>query len=156
MLYDMNVGGTLRAARKAAGLTQTELARLAGVPQSTVGRIEAGITMPRIDMCMRLLALCGWTLDAQPVPHATTWHDRSHLDDAVPPFMWDSDMTWDRFRTALRDEDPDVRGWAYARLLSEGHWDDIWSEVTPADVIANLPLTRFRSKPAWERLVEYF
>lgn len=152
----MNVGGTLRTARKAAGLAQTDLSRLARVPQSTVGRIEAGLTIPRIDTWMRLLAICGWTLDAQPVPHATTRHDRVHPANAVPPFMWDSDMTWGRFRAALRNDDADIRGWAYSRLLSEGHWNDIWSEVTPADVVANLPLTRFRGKDGWEKLVAYF
>jgi predicted transcriptional regulator len=38
----------LSRARHRAGLTQRELAERAAVPQSTVGRIEAGLVDPRV------------------------------------------------------------------------------------------------------------
>lgn len=51
----MNVARALREARLAAGLTQRGLAAGAGVPQSTVARIESGQMMPRVDTFDRLL-----------------------------------------------------------------------------------------------------
>jgi transcriptional regulator with XRE-family HTH domain len=41
----MDIGGRIRAARKAANLSQEELARRAGVPLNRVGRIETGVVM---------------------------------------------------------------------------------------------------------------
>lgn len=59
----MNVGRTLRHARRRARLTQRQLAEKTGVPQSTVGRIEAGTTMPRVDTFERLLEACGMDIE---------------------------------------------------------------------------------------------
>ena len=41
----MDIGSRIRAARKAANLSQEELARRAGVPLNRVGRIETGVVM---------------------------------------------------------------------------------------------------------------
>lgn len=58
----------LRAARRRAGLSQRELAERAGVPQSTVARIEAGLTDPRVGTLRRLLRVCGEDLEVLPIP----------------------------------------------------------------------------------------
>ncbi|MDQ3938720.1 MAG: helix-turn-helix domain-containing protein [Chloroflexota bacterium] len=60
----------LRHARRAAGLTQRALATSAGVPQSTVARIERGQLSPRVDTLERLLAVAGQTLSSVPVAGA--------------------------------------------------------------------------------------
>jgi transcriptional regulator with XRE-family HTH domain len=52
----------MREARKRAGLTQAELARRAGVPQSTVGRIESGARIPSIALAERLIRAAGFEL----------------------------------------------------------------------------------------------
>lgn len=52
----------LREARKRSGLTQAELAKRAGVPQSTVGRIESGVRVPSIEMLERLIRAAGFEL----------------------------------------------------------------------------------------------
>lgn len=54
----------LRHARLRAGLSQRALAAAAGLPQSTVGRIESGSLSPRIDTFERLLAATGHRLEA--------------------------------------------------------------------------------------------
>lgn len=59
----MNVGRTLRHARRRARLTQRQLAEKTGVPQSTVARVEAGTTMPRVDTFERLLEACGMDIE---------------------------------------------------------------------------------------------
>jgi predicted transcriptional regulator len=49
----------LREARRRAGISQRSLAARAGVPQSTVARIEAGAIDPRTGTLLRLLDACG-------------------------------------------------------------------------------------------------
>ena len=56
----------VRSARRRVGLTQRQLAEKAGVPQSTVGRIESGVTDPRSETLIRLLRACGEDLEALP------------------------------------------------------------------------------------------
>ena len=51
-------------------LSQRALARLAGVPQPTVARIESGAVVPRVDTLDRLLRACGQTLTSAPLPGA--------------------------------------------------------------------------------------
>jgi transcriptional regulator with XRE-family HTH domain len=60
----------LRDARKGVRLSQRALARLAGVPQPTVARIESRAVVPRVDTLDRLLAICGRTLTSGPLPGA--------------------------------------------------------------------------------------
>jgi len=61
------LGSTLRYVRKRAGLSQRELALQAGVTQPAVARIEGGKTSPRFETVERLLAACGWELEARPL-----------------------------------------------------------------------------------------
>ncbi len=66
----MDVARTLREARLSARLTQRQLAAQAGVPQSTVARIERGQLTPRVDTLDRLLRALGSRLGAE------RWADR--------------------------------------------------------------------------------
>ena len=52
-----DVSGTLRTARRAADMSQRELASAAGVSRSLVARIETGKLTPRMDTYLRLLAV---------------------------------------------------------------------------------------------------
>lgn len=52
-------GNLLRSARAKAGVSQAQLAVLAGVPRSTVERIEAGARQPSLITLSRLLAAVG-------------------------------------------------------------------------------------------------
>lgn len=56
------VAKLLRTARRRAGLTQRELASATGLPQATIGRIEAGRVSPRADTLARLLQATGHEL----------------------------------------------------------------------------------------------
>ena len=60
----MKASTALRQARRRAGFTQRQLAEVTGVPQSTIGRIEAGHVDPRVGTLDRLLRACGDELDA--------------------------------------------------------------------------------------------
>jgi len=71
----------LRYARRKAGLTQRGLAAAAGVPQSTVARIEAGLLAPRSDTLERLLRAAGFALEVMPA--AGTGVDRTQIRELL-------------------------------------------------------------------------
>lgn len=59
----MAAGAFLKDARRAARLSQRELARRAGVAQPVVSRIERGHASPRFETLDRLLRQCGKGLE---------------------------------------------------------------------------------------------
>ena len=63
----MSSGEMLRSARQRAGLTQTELARRAGVVQSMVSAYENDRREPVYSTLMRLLRAAGYSLELVPV-----------------------------------------------------------------------------------------
>ena len=63
----MSATGYVNQARRAAGLSQRELSRRTGVPQSAIARIERGLQVPRADTLERLLKACGFELRLGPV-----------------------------------------------------------------------------------------
>ncbi len=67
----------IRYSRLRAGLTQSELARRAGISQPALARLEAGRVKPRIDTLSRILAECGMSLE--PVPRPGRGVDRSTI-----------------------------------------------------------------------------
>lgn len=71
----------LRQARRQAGLTQRELAVRAGVPQATVGRIEAEQVAPRADTLEGLLRATGQELATAPRPGSGV--DRSQIRELL-------------------------------------------------------------------------
>ena len=62
----MNASRIARYARRRAGLSQRAVAHVAGVPQSTVARIETGQLAPRVDTLERVLRATGHTLTLEP------------------------------------------------------------------------------------------
>jgi transcriptional regulator with XRE-family HTH domain len=56
---DMSIASIVREARRRAGLTQAALAEKAGVPKSTVGRIESGARVPSVELVARLVRAAG-------------------------------------------------------------------------------------------------
>ena len=67
---DMGAALLLVEARRAAGLSQRDLARRAGVAQPAVSRIERGHLSPRLDTLDRLLRACGKGIDLVSRPGA--------------------------------------------------------------------------------------
>ena len=76
-----NDGAVLAAARRRAGLSQRRLAVAAGVPQSTVGRIEAELIDPRASTLRALLRACGEDLES--VPRLGIGIDRSQIQERL-------------------------------------------------------------------------
>ena len=73
ILYSMRLravkfdtAAVLRAARRAAGLTQAELASRTGTSQAAISDIERGSTRPTVERFDRLLRACRHHLDVVP------------------------------------------------------------------------------------------
>ena len=62
----MTAASRVNQARRAAGISQRELSRRTGVPQSAIARIERGQQIPRADTLDRLLDACGFELRLGP------------------------------------------------------------------------------------------
>jgi uncharacterized protein len=60
----------LKASRKSAGLTQSELAARAGTSQPVVARLERAGANPRLETLQRLIAATGRTLELSAGPAA--------------------------------------------------------------------------------------
>lgn len=92
----MSAATLLRKVRTEAGLTQRALARKAGVPPSTVSRIEDGTHDPRLTMLERLLSAAGHRLviNDDVVPEAPSL---AGLATAIDP-LGDGGLDWTRLR----------------------------------------------------------
>ena len=77
----MDVGRSLRACRRRAGLSQRSLAARTGVSQPTIARIERGQEDPRLGTLQRLLGACGETVEA--VPRAGVGIDRTEIRELL-------------------------------------------------------------------------
>ncbi len=62
----MDAGGTLRAARRSAGLSQGALAAKAGTSQATISAYESGAKQPSVATFSRLLASAGSRMRLEP------------------------------------------------------------------------------------------
>ena len=76
----MSIANLVREARRRAGLTQAELAERAGVPKSTVGRIESGARVPSSEMVERLVDAAGFSVSvslSEPDPATDSMFERT-------------------------------------------------------------------------------
>ena len=76
----MSISNLVREARHRAGFTQAELAQRAGVPKSTVGRIESGARVPSTEMVERLVRAAGLEVSvslSEPDPGTDTMFERT-------------------------------------------------------------------------------
>jgi transcriptional regulator with XRE-family HTH domain len=79
-MRDMAIADTVREARLRAGLTQAALAERAGVPKSTVGRIESGARTPSVELVERLVRAAGFELTpslSEPDPGTDSMFERT-------------------------------------------------------------------------------
>ena len=76
----MSITNLVREARRRSGLTQAQLADRAGVPKSTVGRIESGARVPSTELVERLVEAAGWNVSvslAEPDPGTDSMFERT-------------------------------------------------------------------------------
>ena len=74
-----------------------------------------------------------------------------------PYFLWDLDMTLDRFRALLCEGDRDVRAWLVGKLMRQAKPDDVFQFVTVAEIRELWPdLDRYlgRTRAFWSWLLD--
>lgn len=84
----MRTRSKLIAARVARGLKQSDLAKLAGVAQATISRVERGEVTPDAELAQTLIRELEVTLDdcvrvdERPVPHTASDFEATGTDGA--------------------------------------------------------------------------
>lgn len=97
----------LKIARIEKGLSQQQLAAAAGVPKSTIGRIETGAMQPTLPLLCRILAAA----DVELRPRLEPYDDHDDVLDALDARLSAEQReeriaAQDRFLGALRDAEP--------------------------------------------------
>jgi transcriptional regulator with XRE-family HTH domain len=123
-----DAGLLLRAVRRARGLSQRDLAELAGVRRSTIDRIESGQTRaPSLTLVERILRSSGHALviadhhgrllELDEEHERLTDHAGRHLPAHLPYFRveWSRTYWWGWTRVAWSPSDPTVPEWSYYR-----------------------------------------
>lgn len=67
ILFEASLIGKMIEARESRGITQRELARLSGIMQPAIARLESMRTAPQIDTVLRILEPLGYTLEIVPI-----------------------------------------------------------------------------------------
>ncbi len=102
----MGMGNDLvREARRRVGLTQAQLADLAGTTQSSIARLESGTTSPSFDDVIRYLRLMGLDLDFMLVEREQ--QDWAHAQRTLPlsiPQRHDRLVEWNRSVVDFREQ----------------------------------------------------
>jgi transcriptional regulator with XRE-family HTH domain len=101
MQQSMNAADLVRESRERAGLSRSALAAKAGVPTSTVSRIEEGSSDPTLTMLARLVAAAGRHLSISVTAQRTTGPAIESLADACRQVGPDRKINWPRLRGFL-------------------------------------------------------
>ena len=67
ILFEASLIGKMVAAREKSGLSQRDLARLSGVKQPAIARMESLRATPQIDTLLKVLNPLGYTIEIVPI-----------------------------------------------------------------------------------------
>jgi len=76
----MTSGTLIREARKLAGLSQVELARLSGKDRAQLARWERDVVQPNLETLREILRACGHDLETNLVPYEPDERQDVQLD----------------------------------------------------------------------------
>lgn len=120
------LGDTLRALRRRADLSQRELASVAGVPASTVARIESGSAQdPRYRTMERLVRAAGFTLAVVDGQAETTPVGLISTRSPTPELLDAAGRRYPAHLDVREVRDPRDWGgawWAHNYVLPPSHW----------------------------------
>jgi transcriptional regulator with XRE-family HTH domain len=77
-------GTLIREARKLAGLSQVELARLSGKDRAQLARWERDVVQPSLETLREILRACGFDLESNLVPYQPDKQQDAQLDKLLP------------------------------------------------------------------------
>jgi len=67
ILFEASLIGKMIEARESRGITQRELARLSGIKQPAIARMESMRVTPHVDTILKILEPLGYTLEIVPI-----------------------------------------------------------------------------------------
>jgi transcriptional regulator with XRE-family HTH domain len=165
----MGGAGLLQRVRRAAGLSQDELARRAGTSRTAVSAYEHGRKSPSLDTVQRLLAGAGYELDARPrvefVAVAGARGRRVSVPNRLPQLPLERALAvvelplrlnWSQPGRVFRLSDRGDRARVYETVLREGGPQDLLDYVDGAllvDLWSELVLPRV-VRAAWAPLID--
>ena len=79
----MTSGTLIREARKLAGLSQVELARLSGKDRAQLARWERDVVQPSLETLREILRACGFDLESNLVPYQPDKQQDAQLDKTL-------------------------------------------------------------------------
>jgi len=79
----MTSGTLIRQARKLAGLSQVELARLSGKDRAQLARWERDVVQPNLETLREILRACGYDLETNLVPYEPDKRQDVQLDKSL-------------------------------------------------------------------------
>ncbi len=112
---DLDLGSSLRAARKRQGLSQRRLALRAGTSQDAISRIERGVEAPTLERFAQLMVVMGQRLvfDVAPLESPVRGVELAAAIAMTPAERLREAVGWNRLATRL--------GNAGERARREGH-----------------------------------
>ncbi len=159
----------LAEARRVSGLTQAEVARLAGTSRPNVSAFEHGRRSPTLDTLERLLAANGHRLVAEPVLHFEQCVDRRGKPFFVPNRLpqlspatslarvsLPKHVNWSSAQESWDLSDRTQRMLAYQLVLAEGDPSDI-STFIDGSLLIDLWSELFLAaeiRAAWQPIVD--
>ncbi len=159
----------LARVRRAAGLSQEELARRAGTSRTAVSAYEHGRKSPALDTVDRLMSAAGYELDAQPriefvgvavargrVVRLPTRLPRLAVEQALAAVELPLTLNWSQPGRVFRLSDRLDRARVYELVLREGTEADVLHYVDGAllvDLWNELVLPRV-VRTAWSPLID--
>lgn len=160
--------GLLAQVRRAAGLSQQELARRAGTSRPTVSAYEHGRKSPSLDTVKRLLDAAGYELDVRPkIRFSTVFGPRRRAvavpnrlprlaaDQALATVTLPLRLNWSQPGRVFRLADRADRARVYEIVLREGRAEDVLHYVDGAllvDLWDELILPKY-VRSAWSPLI---
>ena len=76
ILFEASLIGKMVAAREKSGLSQRELARLSGVKQPAIARMESMRATPQIDTLLKVLNPLGYTIEIVPLKKGVQGYEK--------------------------------------------------------------------------------
>lgn len=161
--------GLLARVRRAAGLSQDELARRAGTSRPTLSAYEHGRKSPSLDTVQRLLEAAGYELDVRPQIRFSTVVGprgravtvpsrlpRLEADQALASVALPLQLNWSQPGRVFRLADRADRARVYEIVLREGRAEDVLHYIDGAllvDLWDELILPKY-VRSAWSSLIE--
>lgn len=162
-------GQLIEHARRLAGLTQTDLAELAGTSRPTLSAYESGRKSPTLATAERILTVAGFTLSLDPAVEFQLHHTergrpfyvanrlwRLPVERAMATVVLPLHLNWSTTGQQFDMRNRRQRLHCYEILLREGDGRDIMTIVDGAlliDVWPDIHLPRV-IKDAWTRLID--